>query len=199
MHDYAIFGHNRSTIGRWLGVASVLITGFVTSMLIWINEVTNLEQISTALLTPALTYFCLHYVFNRWAWKIPFFKVPDVSGIWTVEGRTLTEEGSVKYNWNAEIDIEQNWEQISVNLKTHQSKSQSYTATLSKNAGITGGWTLHYSYCNNPNLDQYHELNSHKGYCELVFNKNLKSGQAAYFNSNGRRSFGQMFLSKESI
>lgn len=31
MHDYAIFGHNRSSIGRWLDVASIVINGSVTS------------------------------------------------------------------------------------------------------------------------------------------------------------------------
>lgn len=46
MHDYAIFGHNRSSIGRWLGVASIVITGSVTSLLIRLGEVTNLQQFS---------------------------------------------------------------------------------------------------------------------------------------------------------
>lgn len=198
MHDYAIFGHSRSSIGRWLGVASVVITGFATSILLWLGEVSDIQQFSTAVLTPAFAYFCLHYIFNKWAWKIPLFKIPDLSGVWKVDGKTLNEDGSVKYPWNAEIDIEQTWEKISINLKTTQSKSHSYTATLTKNSGTTGGWTLHYSYSNNPNLDQHHELHSHKGYCELNFSKKLETAEASYFNSNGRRTFGQMFLCKES-
>ncbi|MBF4405326.1 pancortin-3, partial [Vibrio anguillarum] len=32
---------------------------------------------------------------------------------------------------------------------------------------------------------------------ELVFNKDLNQGEAAYFNSNGRRTFGRMTLRKE--
>ncbi|MCG8313736.1 MAG: hypothetical protein MI976_11005 [Pseudomonadales bacterium] len=197
MHDYAIFGHSRATIGRWLGVASVILTGAVSSLLVWLYEATNIEAFATAIITPAIIYFVLHYCFDRFGWKIPFFSIPNISGIWSVKGETLNEDGSTKYNWDAEIDIEQTWEKISITLKTAKSSSESYTATLGKKPGTKGGWILHYSYTNNPDTDQFHELNSHKGYCELVFNKDLNQGEAAYFNSNGRRTFGRMTLRKK--
>ena len=197
VHDYAMFGHSRATIGRWLGVVSVILTGAVSSLLVWLYEATNIEAFATAIVTPAIIYFGLHYCFDRFGWKIPFFSIPNISGIWSVKGETLNEDDSTKYNWKAEIDIEQTWEKICIILKTEQSSSESYTATLGKKPGTKGGWTLHYSYTNNPDSDQYHELNSHKGYCELVFNKELNQGEAAYFNSNGRRTFGRMILRKE--
>lgn len=197
MHDYAIFGHSRATIGRWLGVASVILTGAVSSLLVLLYEATNIEAFATAIITPAIIYFVLHYSFDRFGWKIPFFSIPNISGIWSVEGETLNEDGSTKYNWDAEIDIEQTWEKISINLKAAKSSSESYTATLAKKPGTNGGWILHYSYTNNPDTDQFHELNSHKGYCEVVFSKDLSQGEAAYFNSNGRRTFGRMTLRKE--
>lgn len=196
MHDYAIFGHSRSTIGRWLGVASVIFTGTISSILVWLYHLTDIQAFSTAVITPALIYFSLHFLFNKYAWKIPFFSIPDISGTWLVQGETLNENGSVRYNWDAEIDIEQTWEKISITLKTSQSSSESYTATLGKKSGTKNGWILHYSYANNPDISQFHELNSHKGYCELMFSKNLNQGEAAYFNSNGRRTFGKMLLRK---
>ncbi len=198
MHDYAVFGHNRATIGRWLGVASVMFTGGLSSLFLWMQQETGLEVFGKAVVTTAVVYFILHWLFNKFVWKISFFSVPDISGIWSVRGETLTEDGDVKFNWTAEVDIEQTWEKISINLKTAQSSSSSYTATLGKKSGTKGGWILHYSYANNPDPSQYHELNSHKGYCELVFDKNLSNGEAAYFNSNGRRTFGKMYLNKES-
>ncbi|NMZ69714.1 hypothetical protein SAMN05216370_2100 [Pseudomonas peli] len=197
MHDYAIFGHSRASIGRWLGVVSVIFTGAASSLLFWLYQATQIEALTTAVITPAVIYFILHYLFNKYAWKLPFFSIPDIGGTWSVTGETLNEDGSTRYNWNAEIDIEQTWEKICITLKTTQSSSESYTATLGKKPGTKSGWVLHYSYTNNPESDQYHEFNSHKGYCELVFDRNLKSGVAAYFNSNGRRTFGKMSLCKE--
>jgi hypothetical protein len=197
MHDYAIFGHSRTSIGRWLGVVSVIITGALSSLFLWLYKATNIEAFATAIITPAIIYFILHYFFDKVAWRIPFFSIPDISGVWVVQGETLNEDGTTKYPWNAEIDIEQTWEKICISLKTSQSSSESYTATLGKKPGTKGGWVLHYSYTNNPDLGQFHELNSHKGYCELVFNKDLRLGEAAYFNSNGRRTFGKMNLKKE--
>ncbi|EMN7270064.1 pancortin-3 [Vibrio parahaemolyticus] len=197
MHDYAVFGHNRATIGRWLGVTSVIVTGGLSSLFLWMQQETGLEVFGKAVITTAVVYFILHWLFNKFVWKVPFFSIPDISGIWSVRGETLTEDGDVKFNWTAEVDIEQTWEKISINLKTAQSSSSSYTATLGKKSGTKGGWILHYSYTNNPDSSQYHELNSHNGYCELIFDKTLHRGEAAYFNSNGRRTFGKMYLNKE--
>ena len=197
MHEYAIFGHSRSTIGRWLGVASIILTGALSSALVIMDEVTSIKAFSAVVVTPALIYFALHYCFENYGWKIPFFKIPDISGIWIANGITQNEDGSTRYDWNAEIDIEQTWEKICITLRTDKSSSASYTATLGKKPGTKGGWILHYSYINNPAPGHYHDLNTHKGYCELIFNKEMNEGNAAYFNSNGRRTFGIMSLKKE--
>ena len=197
MHDYAVFGHSRTTIGRWLGVASITLSGGVSSLIVWLQTLSGWAVFTGASLSAAAIYFILHLIFDRYAWKIPFFKVPDISGIWNVRGETLNEDGTVRYDWNAQIDIEQTWEKIAICLRTSQSSSESYTATISKKSGTNGGWVLHYSYTNNPEVDQFHELNSHKGYCEVLIDKDIGSGEANYFNSNGRRTFGKMHLSKE--
>jgi hypothetical protein len=199
MHDYAVFGHNRATIGRWLGVASIVITGGISSVFLWAYQTTGIHAFAGAAVTTTAIYFGLHWLFDNFAWKIPFFKIPDLNGVWKVKGETLNEDGSIRYDWEAEIDIEQTWEKIAICLKTSKSESESYTATLGKKSGTKGGWILHYSYTNNPETGQYQELNSHKGYSELVFNKELNSGESAYFNSNGRRTFGKMHLTKEPV
>ncbi|WP_445117125.1 hypothetical protein [Acinetobacter sp. WZC-1] len=62
--------------------------------------------------------------------------------------------------------------------------------------GPTGGWLLSYSYRNEPELEKSYELNSHKGYCEIEFDKELKLGKASYFNNSGRRTFGVINLEK---
>jgi len=196
MHDYAVFGHNRASIGRWLGIASVILTGAISSLISWVYELTGFQAITGVAVTTGVVYFGLHWLFNKFAWKIPFFKIPNLSGLWKVAGATLTENGEIKYQWDAEIDIEQTWEKIVICLKTENSISESYTATLAKANGSQAGWRLSYSYSNNPNIEQSHELYSHRGYCELLIDKSLEFATAAYFNSNGRRTFGKMELTR---
>jgi len=198
MHDYAIFGHDRTTIGRWLGVGSILIAGGIAQLLALANSVTGWGAFTKATVTTGVVYFGLHWLFNKYAWKIPFFAIPDLSGTWKITGKTLDENGNTKFDWEGELGITQNWTTILIHLKTKNSQSKSYTATLSKRDEFCEGWLLSYSYENKPELEQSHELNAHKGFCEIEINKSLKIGKAAYFNSNGRRTFGTMNLNKES-
>ncbi len=195
MHDYAIFGHDRASIGRWLGVASIMIAGGISQLLADLYKWTGIEAFSKATVTTAIIYFILHWIFNNYAWKLPFFKIPDLVGKWNIQGKTLAENGEVKYDWDAEIGIEQTWKDIVITLKTKNSQSYSQTATLEKQYGI-GGWLLSYSYKNEPATEQYHELNAHKGYCQIVFDKEITKGDASYFNNDGRRTFGIMKLQK---
>lgn len=197
MHDYAVFGHDRVVIGRWLGFASITIAGGIAQLLAYANEHTGLDAFAKATITTGIVYLALHWIFNKWVWKIPLFEIPDLTGRWVLTGETLQEDGSVKYNWDGEIGIEQNWKQILIHLKTKKSQSYSYTATLSKRHGPTGGWLLSYSYRNEPELEQSHELSSHKGYCEIELDTKLTMGKAAYFNSGGRRTFGVISLKRE--
>lgn len=196
MHDYAVFEHNRATIGRWLGVISILISGGISQLLIEIYSLTGLEAFAKATIATGVIYFILHWLFNKYIWKLPLFQIPDLSGKWKLEGQTLNEDGTVKYNWDANIGIEQTWEKIIIKLKTQNSTSYSQTATLEKQHGF-GGWLLSYSYKNEPKTGQCHELNSHNGYCQIEFNKEITKGNASYFNNNGRRTFGIMNLIKE--
>ena len=196
MHDYAVFEHNRATIGRWLGIISILISGGISQMLIKMYNLTGWEAFTKATITTGILYFILHWLFNKFVWKLPIFQIPNLSGKWKVIGKTLNEDGTIRYEWNANIGIEQTWEKIIINLKTKNSQSYSQTATLEKQHGL-GGWLLSYSYKNEPYTEQVHELNSHKGYCQIEFNKEISKGNASYFNNNGRRTFGIMKLEKE--
>jgi len=197
MHDYAIFGHDRAAIGRWLGFVSISVAGGIAQFLAWANNLAGVDVFTRATITTGMVYFGLHWVFNKWAWKIPFMQIPNLNGKWVLEGKTLDEDGNIRFNWDGEIGIEQTWKTILIHLKTKNSQSSSYTATLSKRHGPTGGWQLSYSYKNDPELEQSHELNSHKGYCEIEFNSDLSIAKASYFNSGGRRTFGVIDLKKD--
>lgn len=198
MHDYAVFGHDRASIGRWLGFTAIAVAGGVAQILAMASNLTGLDAFTKVTITTGLVYLALHWLFNKWIWKVKFFEIPDISGEWKITGQTLNDDGSTKYDWNGVIGIEQTWKCILIHLRTPKSQSMSYTATLSRRYGPTGGWLLSYSYRNEPELEISHELNSHKGYCEIEFDKELNYGKASYFNSSGRRTFGVISLRKIS-
>ena len=81
MHDYAIFGHDRAAIGRWLGLGSVMFAGGIAQLLAWANSLTGLDVFTKATIATGAIYFFLHWVFTKWGWKIPFFKMILTKGL----------------------------------------------------------------------------------------------------------------------
>lgn len=197
MHDYAIFNHNRASIGRWLGVIALMLSGAITQCLVYVYSLTQVEAIAHTTITIGAIYFGLHWIFNNVVWKkISQFGIPNLNGKWEVQGKTLNEDGTTKFDWDGIIGIEQTWEKIAIHQQTETSQSHSYTATIEKINGL-GGWLLSYSYGNDPYLEQQHELQSHKGYCQIQFDKKLKTARANYFNRQGRQTYGTMQLDKK--
>lgn len=196
MHEYAVFGHDRSSIGRWIGTAATIASGIIAQLLSWLNEISGWEAFTKATITTGAIYFALHYLFNKYAWRLLKKEIPDLSGKWEATGQTLNDDGSVRYNWTSEIGIEQDWKKILIHQKTQHSQSNSYTATILKKHGPTGGWLLSYSYKNEPELSMTHELNAHKGFCEIDIDSNLVQAKASYFNSGGRKTFGTIELKR---
>lgn len=197
MHDYAIFNHSRALIGRFLGIASFVLASAITSITAYLATLEGGALLAGASITSALIYLGLHWVFNHHVWRFKFLDIPDISGIWQVEGETLDEDGEVRFKWTGELDINQKWEKILISQETPKSHSKSYTATLEKSGKVKGGSILHYSYKNEPKTGQYNTLQNHTGYCEIKFDESAQTGEAAYFNSNGRRTFGRMYLTKK--
>lgn len=204
MHDYAIFNHSRANIGRFLGIGSMMISSAVTSILVAVSTWTGNTVYASAGITGAVIYLGLHWFFNKTLWKFKFFDIPNIQGVWIVRGESLREgdnqsdeADNVRFLWKGELDIAQSWEKISITQETSQSNSKSYTATLEKCTKTTGGSVLHYSYKNFPKIGEHHELRGHGGYCEITFDEEAKTAIASYFNSNGRRTFGRMYLTKK--
>ncbi len=195
LHDYAIFDHDRAKVGRYLGSISVILAGFISQFILLLKNFTGLNFLKSSI-PVVVIYFSINYIFNKWVWKLPIFKIPILQGRWIITGKTLEESGNTKYDWDGEINIEQNWKTILIHLKTKSSQSYSYTATLSKIDGIIGGWQLSYSYRNEAEIEYSHELKDHKGFCEIIFNKELSCGEAQYFNSKNRRTFGSISMKK---
>lgn len=199
-HEYAIIGHKRAEIGRWLGFASVLLAPILTSVFTWASSLplltTSIQTKMVAFtISTGVVYAALYWLFNRyvWRWLNSVLGIPDLSGIWSVTGRSLTLEGELKFEWSGTLKISQKWDRIAIELKTDQSGSFSETASvLLKHDGAA---KLSYSYQNHPKAGEP-ELQKHQGFCELTFDDVRGSAEGHYFNSLGRYSFGRMQLAR---
>lgn len=192
MHQYACFSHDRVRVGRYIGAASVLGVSFASRFFDFFSSYSGWEFFSKISLTSGAIYFLLHFLFEKVLWRFSFFEVPNVSGVWDVSGKTLNEDGSTRYEWAAVIKIKQDWQKISICLDASKSKSESVTAIINKKNGPVDGWRVSYGYLNEPKIGDIHELNMHRGYCEVDFDSSVSIGDASYFNSSGRRTFGNM-------
>lgn len=106
MHDYAVFGHDRSAIGRWLGMLAVLGAGAISQVVVVLAGLTGWEAFTKATVTTGVLYFVLHWLFNRWGWKNRFVAIPDLNSEWEINARTLDEDGTTKYDWVGVLAIE---------------------------------------------------------------------------------------------
>jgi hypothetical protein len=204
-HDYALLGGlNRAKVGRYLSlVAATVSAGIVFVLLAAVNLVQRLGL--PADLTPSVlslvgagaVFGALYWIFNRYAWRWPVLnpavKVPNLSGEWECSGKTFNPDGTVQYDWKALVTIYQSWDKIRVRLKTEQSGSDSIAAALV--CDDADGYRLLYNYRNHPRIVEV-ELQSHIGFCDLNFAKDLKSAEGEYFNGHGRNTFGSMHLTK---
>lgn len=193
MHQYTIFGHDRVSVGRWLGFASVTIAAGLSQLLISVSELTGIYSLASVAVTAGAVYFTLHGIFNMFAWKLSVFSIPGMDGTWNITGFTLNETGKRTNAWKGELVIEQSWSHIAIGLKTKDSHSYSYAATLSKRSDC---WVVGYNYSNEPNSQKINQLDIHKGYCEIEFNKGLTKGKGSYYNNKGRTSRGIFTLRK---
>jgi hypothetical protein len=203
-HDYSILGHSRATIGRYLGGIAAAISGgsvFVAGLGIEFAQAHGFGDFFPPIVvwpvTATAVWIGLHWLFANHVWKwrpvASVINVPNLSGSWTVTGRTLDADKNVTYQWSGEITITQTWERLKVRLKTAQSSSFSISAALFREAGA--GFRLTYPYVNEPSPDQ-RELQTHVGFADLLFSSDLSSADGDYFNNKGRTTQGVMRLER---
>ncbi len=85
-HEYAIIGHKRAEIGRWLGFASVVLAPILTSVITWASGwplLTASIQAKMVAFTVStgLVYAVLYWLFNRfvWRWLNKMLGIPEIS------------------------------------------------------------------------------------------------------------------------
>lgn len=204
-HEYThLGGISRLNVGRCLAIASGAVSGGIVFALLSAVDVAqsmgmpvNIPPSIFSLVGAGVVFTILAWLLNRhaWRWRIvqAVLQVPDLSGKWTCTGRTIGTDANPDYDWSGTVTIVQSWDKIRIRLKNNTSASNSKSAALVKDEAE--GWRVFYSYSNEPRIGET-ELSAHRGFAEIVFDKDLNTGDGEYFNGHGRYTFGTMKLEK---
>lgn len=206
-HEYLVMGGaNRASVGRLLSFAASAISGGLVFGVLYVVDLAkqlgwnvNAPPTFLSLAGAGAVFGILYWVLNTWAWRWPgigvLLKVPDISGTWDCQGKTLAPDGSTKFDWQAEITIVQCWDKLRVRLTTKTSGSSSISAALAHDS--VDGFVLLYHYRNDPRPEAV-ELKPHTGCAVITIAKDLKSADGEYFNGRGRMTFGTMIWTKRN-
>lgn len=206
-HEYSVMGGaNRAKVGRLLNITASFISGALVFMLLSAVDLAknfgwnvNVPPTLLSLMGAGVVFGILYSVLNKWAWKWPgiglALKVPDISGTWDCIGETLQDDGSTKYNWQAEVTVVQSWDKLRIRLVTKTSGSSSISAALAHDS--VDGFVLLYHYRNDPKAGTT-GLASHTGCSVMTIAKDLRSATGEYFNGRGRMTFGTMTWTKRN-
>lgn len=204
-HEYTLLGGvSRLNIGRYLALISAAVSGLIVFALLSSVDLARRFGIAASVPPSVLSFVgagtvftALSWVLNRYAWRWKFIntmlRIPDLGGNWTCHGSTMATASNGAFEWTGEVTIVQSWDKIRVRLKTATSTSNSRSAALIRDEA--DGWRLFYSYQNDPKIDQT-ELHAHRGFSEILFDPDLKTGDGEYFNGHGRYTFGTMKLER---
>jgi hypothetical protein len=195
---------NRAQVGRYLAsIAAAVSAGIVFLLLAAVDLAkqfgvpANVTPAVLSLVGAGSVFAALYWLFNKYVWRwrpiARLLKIPNLSGNWQCEGRTLNSDGSLRFEWKASVIIIQSWEKLRVRLRTDQSGSNSISAALV--CDEADGHRLLYNYQNEPKIGEI-ELKAHRGFAEIIFNADGISADGEYFNGHGRFTFGTMHLTR---
>jgi hypothetical protein len=195
MHEYSIDKHPKVKIVFWIALLAITSTPIVVK---WLNVAASWANVGTISLSSGAIFYFIYRIFDKWAWRISWVRrlllVPDLNGVWNCAGVTL-QQGDEKpnKNWTSTITVVQSWSKIIIRLKTESSESHSTSAAVVHEVG--NGFRLRFSYQNTPKA-QRPELKPHAGFCEIVFDQELKTGEGEYFTNHQRLTHGTMKLQR---
>lgn len=184
MHTYSMRGCQRERYIFYISMAAIAAMALANHLAGWLGIAVSVGSFTL--------FGILFFVFDRFVWRLPIVSrvvgIPDLAGRWRVSGETDGADGQAR-TWQAEARIEQTWTNIAISLETKHSRSRSAMATLEQDVGH--GFRVVYGYENEPKATDG-VLRSHRGTCLLVFNADLSSAEATYFNDHQRRTCGEM-------
>lgn len=204
-HEYSVLGGlNRARVGRYLSLLSAGVSATIVFALLWSVDIArkfgisqNVPPTLMSLAGAGAVFTVLYWILNQYAWKWSplrrLLKVPDLSGKWHCSGESLDADGRLTTKWDGKVTIIQSFDKLRVRLVTKESGSNSHSAAII--CDEVDGYRLFYNYKNDPNIGEV-GLRAHRGFAEITFAKDLKTGKGEYFNGYGRYTFGRMTLER---
>lgn len=195
MHHYSIDSNEREKVFIVLALFSVIASILISKILVAFEI-----EIHWWIDAPSVMgiYGLLIFSFENYLWKIKFVRkilgviTPSLKGSW--KGRIQTEYDNYKSNYDAQLEISQNWSRILFNLKTQSSCSKSITTNISKNGEE---YVIFFSYTNYPKPGEKETLLPHKGFATLTFREQNLQLEGEYFTDRFRKNNGKLFFIKD--
>ena len=195
MHPYATDSKERESVLFYIAVLSIFSSWILHNLL-------NIAPLAIPwwIDAPSVTgfYGLFYAIFYKYTWKwlmlrkFGIVKVPNLNGTWKGYVVSSFDEPSKKYE--ATLVILQNWTQISIILKTHDSKSTSLIAGIL--IDNPEGTVLTYEYLNEPLPLTNEGMHIHKGTATLTLNDG-KVLEGEYYTGRDRKHFGYLRFESE--
>ena len=191
MHSYEVEARGRVAVA--LAVASIL--------MIWLLHV-GLDSVDFKpqwwLSVPSFAgcYSGLHWLFDRYVWKLGLLRklkliqLPDLNGRWIGEVKSSYSQDGRAHS--VSVVILQRWSKIFVRLESEQSRSRSITASL-RTVDLPNP-ELSYQYVNEPRSNAPGTMEMHRGTATLETTGSGLEGD--YYTGRGRGEIGTIKLSK---
>ena len=208
MHDYSIRYISKQKAYFWISAISVLVTPCLIKLMekiisIWPHLEKVYKEFETLgiSISAFLVFSILWNLFSKGFWKLlstmRIVQIPNLSGTWNClgEGKKYSAKNELN-NWSGEIQIEQEFDKISIKLTTTESKSHSYSLVGDIEIRDKNEIILSYMYENEP-FKTEEGLKQHKGFCRLIFNLSNNTANGRYYTDNDRSSYGTMSLIKQ--
>jgi hypothetical protein len=146
----------------------------------------------------SFSLFGLFYAaFKKWLWARPFLhkvglvKVPRIDGTWSGYIVTSFDGGNSKHD--VDVQIRQDWTEMSIALKGSHSKSKSCVGSIMVKEGVQ----LAYEYVNEPAPGAVDTMHAHRGYARLDLSANGNSLDGEYYSGRDRQNIGTIHLARQ--
>jgi len=202
LHDYSIDRHPKEIVFFILAFLAISIAPSLNRLIAHLVEdldvATGWGWGSVTAIPVFGVFGFIYWLFNTRLWRYKWLRglllVPDLNGTWHCDGVTVLRQGAeANTPWSGQITITQSWSKLLLHLKTGQSASRSFSASISREPGV--GYCLLYQYANDPGAEQA-ELRKHDGAAEILFSEDCSTGKGSYFTDQHRKTVGTMTLRK---
>ncbi|MCS3901727.1 hypothetical protein [Methanococcus voltae] len=149
MHNYGLSNNIRAQVNFYIVIASVISSYILNEFVQYIIGSWDIPCL-TVVVSLALVYKIYSWLWNNHIWKYKIVSkitnIPNFTGVWKGNGISSYEENGSRKEYSINIEINQNFNDISIHLRANDSESESTFAYV-RNEDILHK-VLYYGYKN---------------------------------------------------